>query len=73
VSALDPFSLYEKGEMLLRQELGALAIWRLVNIVEVYGLSDRPAEELSRLPREALCNVIVSGVKRERRPSVGPP
>lgn len=74
VSAIDPFSLYEKGEMLLRQELGALATWRLVNMVEVYGLSERPVAELSRLSREALCNVIVAGVKKERRPRVvGPP
>lgn len=73
VSALNPFSLYEKGEMLLRQELGALATWRLVNMVEVYGLSERPVEELSRLPREALFNVIVAGVKKERRSAVGPP
>ncbi|RPH64184.1 MAG: hypothetical protein EHM89_02270 [Acidobacteria bacterium] len=73
VSAVDPFSLYEKGEMLLRQELGALATWRLLNMVEVYGLSERPVGELSRLPREALFNLIVAGVKRERRPAVGPP
>ncbi|HEY7446991.1 MAG TPA: hypothetical protein VH702_02525 [Vicinamibacterales bacterium] len=73
VSAVDPFSLYEKGEMLLRQELGALATWRLLNLVEVYGLSTKPVEELSRLPREALFNLIVAGVKRERRPAVGPP
>jgi hypothetical protein len=73
VSAVDPFSLYEKGEMLLRQELGALATWRLLNLVEVYGLSTRPVEELSRLPREALFNLIVAGVKRERRPAIGPP
>ena len=73
VSAFDPFSLYEKGEMLLRQELSALATWRLVNMVEVYGLSERPIEELSRLPRETLFNVIVAGVKKERRSAVGPP
>jgi hypothetical protein len=73
VSAVDPFSLYEKGEMLLRQELNALATWRLVNLVEVYELSQRPVEELSRLPRETLCNVIVAGVKNHRRPNVGPP
>jgi hypothetical protein len=73
ISAVDPFSLYEKGEMLLRQELGALATWRLLNLVEVYGLSARPVEELSRLSREALFNLIVAGVKRERRPVVGPP
>jgi hypothetical protein len=73
VSAIDPFSLYQKGEMLLRQELGALATWRLVNLVEVYGLSDKPVAQLSRLSREALFNLIVAGVKKERRPSVAPP
>ncbi|MGH9145937.1 MAG: hypothetical protein ACRD1Q_04460 [Vicinamibacterales bacterium] len=73
VSAVDPFSLYQKGEMLLRQALGALATWRLVNLVEVYGLSDKPVAVLSRLSREALFNLIVAGVKKERRPSVAPP
>jgi hypothetical protein len=73
VSAIDPFSLYEKGELLLRQELGALATWRLVNLIEVYGFSERPVEELSRLPRQALFDAIVAGVKRNRRLAVEPP
>lgn len=73
VSAIDPFSLYEKGETLLRQELGALATWRLVTLIEVYGLSERPVVELSRLPRRALYDAMVAGVKRNRRLAVEPP
>ena len=33
---LDPFSVYEKGEALLRQELRALSAWHLVNIITTY-------------------------------------
>jgi hypothetical protein len=62
---LDPYSVYEKGELLLRQELGALARWHLVNIIAGYGLSDQPATQLQRLPAGELINLIVSSV-RER-------
>ena len=65
-SALDPFSVYAKGEALLRKQLGALSAWHLVNIVVDYGLSDEPDEALNRLPASSLVEVIVSGV-RERR------
>ena len=37
---LDPFSVFEKGETLLRKELGALATWHLVNIILSYQLSE---------------------------------
>ena len=37
---LNPFSVYEKGEPLLRKQLGALSAWHLVNIVLAYELSD---------------------------------
>ena len=39
-AVLDPFSVYEKGESLLRQQLGALSAWHLVNIVVAYNLSE---------------------------------
>jgi len=29
----DPFSVYEKGEVILRQQLSALSSWHLVNII----------------------------------------
>src|SRR6185436_5295141 len=41
-SVLDPFSVYEKGEALLRRQLGALSAWHLVNIINAYGLSAEP-------------------------------
>src|SRR5437870_10789933 len=40
-SVLDPFSVYEKGEALLRKQLGALSSWHLVNIAVAYELSTR--------------------------------
>ena len=60
---LDPFSVYEKGEKLLRQELSALAAWHLVNIVRAYELTDEPAAVLNALPAARLVEVIVRGVR----------
>jgi hypothetical protein len=62
-AVLDPFSVYEKGEKLLRQELGALAAWHLVNIALAYGLSDEPASVLNALPAAQLVELIVAGVR----------
>jgi hypothetical protein len=60
---LDPFSVFEKGETLLRRELGALATWHLVNIVVAYQLSDEPMPVLNALPAAALVEIIVVGVR----------
>jgi hypothetical protein len=62
-SVLDPFSVYQKGEALLRKELGALSAWHLVNIVRAYGLSDGDAITLNRLPSAELIELIVAGVR----------
>lgn len=59
---LDPFSVYEKGETLLRKELNALSPWHLVNIIVAYGLSGEPIDTLNRLPGAALVDIIVEGV-----------
>lgn len=64
-AVLDPFSVYEKGETLLRQELSAMSAWHLVNIIRAYELSDRPVGELSGLSAPALIELIVSGVREE--------
>lgn len=64
-AVLDPFSVYEKGEALLRTELSALSAWHLVNIVRAYELSDLPAGELSGLTVPALIDLIVAGVREE--------
>jgi hypothetical protein len=64
-SVLDPFSVYEKGEALLRRQLGALSAWHLVNIVVEYELSDVPVETLNTLPTADLIDLIVAGVREE--------
>ena len=60
---LDPFSVYEKGETLLRKQLGALAAWHLVNIIRAYGLSDEPKSVLDELGQSTLIELIVAGVR----------
>jgi hypothetical protein len=65
-AVLDPFSLYEKGEALLRSQLMALSPWHLVNIIETYELSDESPAVLNRLPAAALVETIVSAVAMER-------
>jgi len=62
-AVLDPFSVYEKGEKLLRQELSALAAWHLVNIALAYRLSDEPTPVLNALPAPQLVELIVAGVR----------
>jgi hypothetical protein len=61
-AVLNPFSVYEKGEVLLRKELGALSPWHLVNIIRAYRLSPEPVDVLNRLPGTALVDIIVAGV-----------
>jgi hypothetical protein len=62
-SILNPFSVYRKGESLLRNELGALSPWHLVNIISDYQLSrDQPAV-LNALSASALVELIVATVK----------
>jgi hypothetical protein len=62
-AVLDPFSVFEKGEVLLRKELGALSAWHLVNIIRAYRLSPEPLDVLNRLPGPALVDLIVAGVR----------
>jgi len=62
-AVLDPFSVYEKGEKLLRQELGALAAWHLVNIAVAYRLTDESVAVLNALPAAQLVDLIVDGVR----------
>jgi hypothetical protein len=68
-AVMDPFSVFQKGEAMLRKQLGALSAWHLVNIVVEYELSERTAEVLNDLPRASLVEIIVEGVKRERAAS----
>ena len=64
-SILDPFSVYEKGETLLRRQLSALSAWHLVNIAVEYELTDLNVETLNRLPAGDLIELIVRGVQKE--------
>jgi hypothetical protein len=65
-SVLNPFSVYEKGEALLRRQLSALSAWHLVNIVLAYELNDEGVVALNRLPAPTLIEMIVAGVQKER-------
>jgi hypothetical protein len=63
-SVLNPFSVYQKGEAMLRRQLGALSAWHLVNIILDYKLSDDSRALLSRTPASVLIDTIVNGVQR---------
>lgn len=65
-SVLDPFSVYRKGEALLRRQLSALAGWHLVNIIRRYELSDEDPAILSAMEPVALVELIIDGVRRHR-------
>ena len=60
-AVLDPYSVAEKGETLLRQELGALHAWRLRDIVRTYDLAD-PSLDLEALIESELIDLIVAKV-----------
>ena len=60
---LDPFSVYRKGEELLRRQLNALSAWHVVNIIRAYRLSDLTPPELNALARAALIEIVVGGVR----------
>ena len=64
-SVLNPFSVYRKGEDLLRRQLGALAAWHLVNIIDSYELSEQSSAALNRMSTPELIELIVATV-RER-------
>ena len=63
-SVMNPFSVFRKGEALLRRQLSALSAWHLVNIVRDYELSDAPPAQLNALPAAELVELIVSAVQR---------
>jgi hypothetical protein len=62
-SVMDPFAVYEKGESLLRKQLGALSAWHLVNIALDFKLTDVSADQLNRMPGPELIELIVAGVR----------
>jgi hypothetical protein len=62
-SVLNPFSVYRKGEGLLRRQLAALSAWHLVNIARAYGLSDLPPATLTAMTAQDLIELIVTAVR----------
>jgi hypothetical protein len=63
-AVLDPFSIYQKSEGLLRRQLSALSPWHLVNIIRAYGLSEEPVTVLRQWPASALIATVVVGCQR---------
>jgi hypothetical protein len=62
-AVLNPFSVYQKGEALLRRQLAAFSSWHLVNIVNAHQIPTN-GHDPNRLPPSALIDAIVQGVKR---------
>jgi len=67
-SVLDPFSVYRKGEALLRRQLSALDGWHLVNIIRRYNLAPEGVA-LDERESSQLVEVIVSGVRNSQQVS----
>lgn len=64
-AVLNPFSVYRKGEAMLRRQLEALAAWHLVNIVRAYELQTVPDERLPLMSDAELIEMIVAGVRQD--------
>jgi len=62
-SILNPFSVYRKGEALLRRQLAAMSVWHLVNIVRAHELSDLSSPSLNALSAGQLIDLIVREVR----------
>jgi hypothetical protein len=60
---LDPFSVYAKGEDMLRRQLGALSRRHLVAIVVGYELADLSRVDLESLTTPGLIDLIADGVR----------
>jgi hypothetical protein len=63
-SIMDPFSVYRKGEALLRRQLSALAGWHLVNIIQHYQLSREGADLLGTREPAQLVELIIDAVRQ---------
>jgi hypothetical protein len=65
VSILNPFSVYRKGEALLRRQLSALSVWHLVNIIRDHELSALPSGRLNAMADADLIDMIVAAVRAQ--------
>jgi hypothetical protein len=64
-AVLDPFAVYQNGEVMLRRKVSALQARHLVNIILAYNLSEGPVSTLDELSALSLIEIIVGAV-RER-------
>ena len=62
-SILNPFSVYRKGEGLLRSQLSALSAWHLVNIIRAHDLSDVDPAVLDTMDAPVLVELIITAVR----------
>lgn len=62
-AVLDPFSVYAKGEALLRRQLRALSPRHLRQIIRAYHLPQDPQVDLEILGEAELIAIIVVGVR----------
>lgn len=62
-AVLNPFSVYRKGEPLLRRQLSALSGWHLVNIITAHALSDRDPALLAAMEPADLVEIIIDAVR----------
>jgi hypothetical protein len=60
---LNPFSVYAKGESLLRRQLGALSRRHLLAIIAGYGLAEASGADLEPLSTPELIELIVGAVR----------
>lgn len=63
-AVLNPFSVYRKGEAVLRSQLLALSAWHLVNIITAYGLSEQQLADLNATPAPVLVELIIAAVRQ---------
>lgn len=68
-AVLNPFSVYQKGETLLRRQLAALSSWHLVNIIRAYGLPVTGTDPNHMAP-SLLIEAIIEGVRRRNAEAV---
>jgi hypothetical protein len=64
-AVLNPFSVYRKGEAVLRRQLAALSAWHLVNIIAAHDLSTQSPEALTAMAAPTLVELIISAVREE--------
>jgi len=69
-AVLNPFSVYRKGETVLRSQLLALSAWHLVNIITAYGLSEQRLADLNATPAPVLVELIIAAVRQRAELSV---